>query len=304
MPRVRMLPMPRPWQSAPCGADAVDETTHRCRAQPLLARMSIPLLILLGCCGCFGQGPSAHRVRPDDNDRFYPQRDIHFVEHGHRSKGVLVSATPGFSSPFDANWRTVLVPTPPTQLDGPVWTGRASRKQAVEISELPSYRDCFSVVDLAANPIRFRFHERAVWILGTDPLVVGLAQGLPQRDWRELARVATGAGDGYPEPVPPLLARYVVDEELEQPLSRLVLRDADALAVVKLEKPMTVGQALDAIANTNPRQLGAVETTSLYEPYESERDVAARHLTDRLLLQGAPPTPHKPETSPASTPAR
>ena len=62
------------------------------------------------------------------------------------------------------------------------------------------------MVDLAADPIRFRFHERAVWILGTDPLVLGLAQGLPKRDWREFAAVATGIGDGYAEPVPPLLA--------------------------------------------------------------------------------------------------
>src|SRR4051812_33534719 len=91
------------------------------------------LAMLLACSGCFtGQGPSASRIRPDTNDRYYPQGEIHFVEHGRRSKGVLVSATPGFDSAFSATWATILVPTPPTPLDGPIWTGRkVSRDEAL-----------------------------------------------------------------------------------------------------------------------------------------------------------------------------
>src|SRR5687768_836925 len=82
------------------------------------------ILVLIACCGCFsGQGPTASRIRPDTNDRYYPQGDIHFVEHGHRSKGVLVSATVGFDSAFSASWATMLVPTPPSALEGPVWVG-------------------------------------------------------------------------------------------------------------------------------------------------------------------------------------
>src|SRR5688500_13565529 len=95
--------------------------------------------LLLACSGC-GQGPSAARIRPDTNDRYYSQGVIHFVEHGRRSKGVLVRATPGYDSAFSATWVTKLVPTPPTLLDGPVWTRRkASREEAVAIANLPSY---------------------------------------------------------------------------------------------------------------------------------------------------------------------
>src|SRR5688500_14001175 len=94
------------------------------------ARRCIALLVVPMCAGFLGlglgcgHGPDAHRVRPEGNGRYYPQRDIHFVEHGHRSKGVLVTATPGYDNPYLANWKDMLVPTPPSALAGPVWTGR------------------------------------------------------------------------------------------------------------------------------------------------------------------------------------
>jgi hypothetical protein len=68
-------------------------------------------IVLLLCCGCLaGRPPTAHRIRPDTNDRYYPGREIHFVEHGQRSRGVLVAATRGFDNPFSAGWVTMLVP--------------------------------------------------------------------------------------------------------------------------------------------------------------------------------------------------
>jgi hypothetical protein len=236
------------------------------------------LLVLLACAGCFGQGPTASRIRPDTHDRFYPQRDIHFVEHGHRSKGVLVSATAGFDSPFSASWVTMLVPTPPSALTGPSWTGRrAKRDQAVAIAGLPSYRNSFYAV-LYGNSVRFRFRESAVWILSTDPLIIGLPDGDPKQSWREFAALATGVRDAeHLEPVDTLLARYVVDEELNQPLARLVVFRPDfwnggsdeprnsngiRVRVVTLPKPLSINQLLNALEG-DPQELGTVETVDL-----------------------------------------
>ena len=115
----------------------------------------LTVLIILLCSGC-GQDATASRIRSETNDRYFPQREIHFVEHGHRSRGVLVSATAGFNSPFRASWATVLVPTPPTALAGQCGRRRsADRDQAVAIAELPVYRRTFEV-GLYGNNARFR----------------------------------------------------------------------------------------------------------------------------------------------------
>src|SRR6478672_7304755 len=99
--------------------------------------LCVTIVLSLGC----GHGPDAHRIRADTNDTYYPQRGVHFVEHGQRAKGVLVAATEGFDSPFRASWTTVLVPLAPSKLGGPAWTGRAvGGDRARAIAALPQYR--------------------------------------------------------------------------------------------------------------------------------------------------------------------
>ena len=265
------------------------------------------VLPLLACAsgGCFtGQGPTAARIRPDTNDRYYPQRDIHFVERGRRSKGVLVSATAGFENAFSASWVTMLVPKPPTVLPGPIWTGRdAGRAQGAAIAALPKYRNSF-YVGMYGDSARLRFRESAVWILSTDPFIVALPAGEPKRSWRDFAKIATGVGDTqHASPVDSLLARYVVDEELDQPLARLVVfprsfwSDATKspsapsgggggvqLSVVTLREPLSIDEALDALAAGDALRLGHAEAAALHEPSSSERENAAGRLADRERL--------------------
>jgi hypothetical protein len=272
------------------------------------------VLPLLACAGggCFaGQGPMAERIRPDTNDRYYPQRDIHFVERGRRSKGVLVSATAGFNSAFSASWVTMLVPKSPTALPGPTWTGReAGRAQGAAIAALPAWRNSF-YVGMYGDSTRLRFRESAVWILSTDPFIVALPAGEPKRSWRDFAKIATGVGDAkHASPVDPLLARYVVDEELDQPIARLVVfspnfwknptntqsvgdgdgdGDGDGggvqLSVVTLRQPLSIDEALDALAAGDALRLGHAETAALHEPFRSERENAANRYADHERLQ-------------------
>jgi hypothetical protein len=252
---------------------------------------------LLACSGCFGRGPGAYRIRPDTNDRYYPQREIHFVEHGHRSKGVLVMATSGGDSPFTVGWGTILVPLPPAALDGPVWKGRANREEALAITELPIFRNADSV-GLYGKLARFRFRAPSIWVLSTDPFIVGLPAGEPLRSWRQFAVMATGVRDAeHISPVPPLIVRFIVDEELDQPLGRLVIYPSDfwkqapseqirsvKLSVVNLQQPLRIDDALDAITTSNPLRLGEVETVPLYEHFESDQDAARRLVQDRERL--------------------
>jgi hypothetical protein len=255
--------------------------------------------VLLACSGCFtAQGPSASRIRPDTNDRYYPQGDIHFAERGQRSKGVLVRATPGFDSAFSASFVTMLVPTLPSALDGPVWTARnANHQQGAAIANLPTYRNSFHL-GLYGNSARLRFGESAVWILSTDPLIVGLPAGEPKRTWREFAIAATGLRDaGRLSPVDPLLARFVVEEELDQPLARVAVfppgfwktgagaQNNDVqLSLVTLPKPLSISQALDALTEGDPMRLGSAERVALHEHFDSERENARSRLADRERL--------------------
>lgn len=256
------------------------------------------MLLLLTCPGCFtGQGPSAGRIRPDTNDRYYPQGEIHFVEHGRRSKGVLVSATPGFDSAFSATWSTILVPTPPTALEGPVWTGRkVSRDEALAIVGLPRYRNAFDL-RLYGDSARFRFREVAVWILSTDPFIVGLPAGGPVRTWREFAIAETGIRDTeHVRPVSPLIVRFVVQRELDQPLARLIVFPTDfwdkdragdtsvQLSIVMLPKALPIAQVLESLAAREPTQLGAVEIVPLHERFSSDKENARARLADRDRL--------------------
>jgi len=269
----------------------------RRRPSSIISRggLGVSLIVLLACCGC-GSGPTAHRIRPDTNDRYYPQRAIHFVEHGQRSTGVLVAATPGFESAFSATWVTMLVPTPPTRLAGPVWTDRSSGPElAREITELPRSRDAF-YVGLYGESARFRFRADAVWVLGTDPFIVALPAGAPRRTWREFAETATGVRDSSPlSPLDPFVVRYVVDEELDQPLARLVVFPPDFwqraetrqnaggdVSVVTLPKPLSVADALDALASGgDPLRLGVVEAVALQERFASDVEAARARLADR-----------------------
>jgi hypothetical protein len=255
--------------------------------------------MLLTCSGCFtGQGPKAARIRPDTNDGYYPQGEIQFAEHGHLSKGLLVSATPGYDSAFSANWVTMLVPTPPTALDGPVWSGgKASGDEAMAIAGLPIYRKAF-YLGLYGNSTRFRFRELAVWILSTDPLIVGLPAGEPKRTWRQFAVAETGVKDAERvSPVPPLIVRFVVPRELDQPLARLALFPADfwekgaagdpsrvQLSLVTLPKPLPISDVLDVLTAGDPTRLGTAETVALHEQFESDKENARSRLADRDRL--------------------
>ena len=276
---------------------------HCFNDRAVFARLVAGSLTALLCSGCFtGQSPTASRIRPDTNDRYYPQHEIHFVEKGQRSKGVLVSATGGFENAFSASWVTMLVPTPPSKLIGPIWCGRKSdRDQASAIATLSAYRNVF-YTEMYADQVRFRFGEQAVWILSTNPFVLGLPAGDPRRSWREFAVMATGVQDPSPiGPLPPFVARYVVDQELDQPLARLVVFPPDfwkektggehtlpgtslQIAVVTLSSPLRIDEALDAVALGDPMRLGTVHAVPYFENSGSEKDMARSRIGDRKRL--------------------
>ena len=258
-------------------------------------------IVAVLCGGGCGSGPKAHRIRADTNDRYYPQRDIHFVEQGHRSRGVLVAVTPGFSHAFEATWGTVLVPVPPSRLSGPVWTGRRADRALVKaIAALPNHRDAFSI-GMFGDTARFRFRMKSVWVLGTDPFILGLPAGAPKRAWREFAVMATGVGRSESHaPLNSFVARFVVDEELDQPLDRLVCFPPDfwkhaattgtshgiSVSVVTLSKPLAIDDALDALAtSSDPLRLGEIEQVELHEHFETDLDMARARIADRDRLR-------------------
>jgi hypothetical protein len=146
---------------------------------------------------------------------------------------------------------------------------RASRHHRRAGSSSQSYGDS----------ARFRFRESIVWILSTDPFIVALPAGAPKYSWRDFATIATGFGDAQlASPVDPLLARYVVDEELDQPRARLLVfppgfwndatqsqpaEDGGAqLSVVTLRQPMSIDDALDPLAAGDALRLGRSETAA------------------------------------------
>ena len=224
----------------------------------------IVVFVGIGAVSGCGRPPGAFRMTGDRGDSALPRGRVHFVEHGRRAEGVLVTVTRGGETPFRVHWKSQLVPVTPDVLEGPVWTGKkVSRARAVEIWDLPAYRDAELCIEYANVP-RVRYAPaRAVWILGTDPLVVGLAPGEPRRTWQQYAALATGeratAGAlGAPQA---FMTRYVLDAELDQPIDRLVVFPADfwpgheaknafhvGLKLVELHKPLSVDEALDALA--------------------------------------------------------
>ena len=247
----------------------------------------LEVLLLLIPCGC-GRGPGAMRVVAEGSGRPLPPGEVHFVEHGRRAVGVFVDFTRGGASAFEVGWGTVLVPTTPGVLEGPVWTGeRASREQVIAFGPWPIYRtefDPLSYGDLA----RQRFGVTAVWVLGTDPFILGLPAGKPRRTWRQYADESTNAGASAAAsgPLQSFTTRYVVAEELPQPLSRLIVFSPDFWATheqrhisdakmhqVTLPKPLTVDEALDALAAAggDPARLGTVETVGMKAPYDNPR---------------------------------
>jgi hypothetical protein len=265
------------------------------------ARILLCLVTILS--GSCGHGPDAHRIRPDTNDAYYPQREIHFVEHGRRSRGVLVAATKGFDSAFQASWVTVLVPLAPGKLEGPAWTGRAvGGDRACAIAALPQHRDAIYLArhgDLG----RFRFREPAAWVLGTDPYILGLPAGKPQLNWRDFALKTTGVT--RPQVNTPLdmwLARFVVEEELSQPLARLVVypdgfwkaeeagrTEGLEVTVVTLPAPLPIDQALDALASGDPLRLGATQGVTLDEKFASDAEQGRAQREDQQrVLADAP----------------
>jgi hypothetical protein len=222
-------------------------------------------------CGGCGRGPGAFRIRADNNDAFLPLGTVHFVERGRRGRGVFVMATEGFETAFRGSWNTMLVPTPPTAIGGPVWTGSAGGGRAAAIARLPAYRDA-RWVRSEGDYARRRFDQRVVWVLGTDPLILGLPAGEPRRAWPEYRR-NDKAADGRP---PLALVRYLVDEELDQPLARLVVYPTDywritdpldrnkaRVSLVSLPEPMSAGEVLESLAGGDPARLGAVETAPM-----------------------------------------
>jgi hypothetical protein len=198
----------------------------------------------------------------------FPLRPIHFVERGVRGRGRFVDATPGFENAFRANWSTVLVPLAPSPLAGPAWTGRSvGGDKAVAIAMLPAYR---SVDGLTrhGDSARRRFRQNFVWVLGTDPLILGLPSDEPDPNWQQIAT-----------PFNPWPTHFVTDKDLFQSIDGLVVYPAefwaaaDALpdiktqvTVVALEKPLRLDEALDAIAAGNPSRLGTSKTVPLYDP--------------------------------------
>jgi hypothetical protein len=228
------------------------------------SRTRLCVLILL-CSGC-GHGPAAVPIL-DPESATFPLRPIHFVEHGMRGRGRFVDATPGFENAFRANWSTVLVPLAPSPLAGPAWTGRSvGGAKAVAIATLPAYRSVNSLTG-HGDFARRRFRQNFVWVLGTDPLILGLPSDEPDPNWQQIAT-----------PFNPWPTHFVTDKDLSQSIDGLVVypddfRAADALpdiktqvAVVALEKPLRLDEALDAIAAGNPSRLGTAKTVPLYDP--------------------------------------
>ncbi len=251
---------------------------------PALARLLALFTLTLTCGGCLGgMNPTAARTGYLANFP-EPRGDVAFVERGRRGTGAFIAVTAGGKSAFQVGWRTVLVPTPHSPTGGPRWTGpRPDRQTILNYVDLPDYRGPYNL-ERFADLARLRFGDRAIWILGTDPLILGLAAGDPRRTWREYAASETGVV--HPERFSPLdafLDRFAVGAELAQPLARVAFfpdtfwRDPAwaggpdgwrkvKLAVATLPAPLTVDQALDALEAGTLRADGPADAVPLDFP--------------------------------------
>src|SRR5688572_27191424 len=135
----RPMEVDTPLKAEPaCGQTGVRFTMH-VKTPRLACRLFALCTVLSVGCGC-GHPPAAWRVRGDRGDGGFPRGRIHFVEHGRRAAGVLVTATKGGGYRF--YWETNLVPATPVGLEGPIWTDRKlSRAEAIAVTNLPAYRD-------------------------------------------------------------------------------------------------------------------------------------------------------------------
>ena len=255
------------------------------------------VLLLVIPCGC-GRGPGAMRVGIDGNSPYFPSREIHFVEHGRRAAGVLVDVTEGGSNAFGVSWSTMLVPTTPGAAEGPVWSGRKpDRETILAIAALPEYRTEFYPL-MYGDLVRERFNAQSIWLLGTDPFVLGLPAGEPRRSWRQYAVAETSTQPGQRRiPLNAYTVRCAVAGELGQPLARLLVFAPDfwsthgrmQFADVKMtsvtpSRPLTVDEALDAIAAGDPTRLGEVETVGMETLYAEPKQRARNMREDRERL--------------------
>jgi len=230
----------------------------------LCARLSVLVLV---CSGCGQAGATARRITDSEGGR-YPLGEIHFVEQSHRAKGVFVAATDGGDSPLSTLWITKLVPVANSPVPGPAWAreGTVHGQRAHAIVTLPDYRSALSLTQYG-DSARGRFGQHLVWVLGTNPFVLGLPSAQPQSNWRQIS-----------SPSNPWATHFATDEELNQSVGALVVypesfweigdegRHAGMkVSVVTLPQPMRVTEALDAIAAGDPYRLGTGQTVPLDE---------------------------------------
>jgi hypothetical protein len=231
--------------------------------------------------------------------RYETTRDIHFVEHSQRAKGLLVSATRGFTSPFNASAATVLVPMPPTALPGPVWLNeKPDRDQAMAMVNLPAFRHTDRLHG-NGNVVRRRLRADVVWIVSTDPFVLAINSDPPRRPWRAYERlVSKQSFPGDLGPPDNCTARLILDEELDQQVDRLAVlpdnfwsereagRGFDAqMEVVTLKHPTSIAELLNTLTRNRPADLGTAEAVALYESFPTELDRAKAMKADQDRLR-------------------
>lgn len=237
-------------------------------------RVRLCVLVLL-CSGC-GHGATAHRIR-DTEGGHYPLGEVHFVEHARRGKGVLVAVTEGVNNPLGDLWTTMLVPVGPGPaprpgagaVAGPAWAseGTVHGRRAHAIAALPDYRSAYNLTRYG-DSARARFGQHFVWVLGTNPFVLGLPSAEADPNWRQVTT-----------PQNPWPTRFATDAELSQTVRALVVypgsfwevddsgrRAGMKVSFVTLGEPLRVSDALDAIAAGNPWRLGTARIVALDEP--------------------------------------
>jgi hypothetical protein len=232
-------------------------------------RLCVTLCVLLFLCpGCGHAGATARRITDSEGGR-YPLGEIHFVEQNHRAKGVFVAATDGDDNPLSSLWVTKLVPVANSPIPGPTWAreGTVHGQRAHAIVTLPDYRSALALTQYG-DSARSRFGQHFVWVLGTNPFVLGLPSAQPQSNWRQAAT-----------PSNPWATHFAMHEELNQSVGALVVYPVSfweigdegrhvgmKVSLVTLPQPMRVSEALDAIAAGDPYRLGAAQTVSLEAP--------------------------------------
>ena len=159
-----------------------------------------------------------HRLRARGRDRAtqitdseggrYPLGEIHFVEQNHRGKGVFVAATDGDDNPLSALWVTKLVPAANSPIPGPTGAREGTvhgQRGAHAIVTLPDYRSAARTHPVRRLGERGRFGQHFVWVLGTNPFVLGLPSAQPQSNSRQAATASN-----------PWATHFALDEELNQ----------------------------------------------------------------------------------------